>query len=504
MSRSVEQELKLLAPDELLLPRFDDLGLTPGPPESRVLVATYLDTPDLRLARSGASLRWRDDEACWVVKLPSRSASDVLTRDTYGFDGPLSTPAPAAVKLVTAIVRRVPLDVVARLTTRRTRIPLCDPHGKAVLEIDDDRVEAETMNGPVTFREIEAELLADDSSDRVLDDIRGRLQAVGAQKSDGLPKIVRALGERARRPPDVDPAARVPRAPTVEQVLGYALASSVAQLILHDPGTRTGEDPEDVHKARVATRRLRSHLRTFRSHLDQRWASALQDDLRWLGRAFGQVRDVEVLRERLVADAVNLEPQDHAAFGTVLALLDDQWRTARAHLLGVLDDARYVDLLERLVDAADHPRLSSDRPRDIVSSDDAIDELRSIVRRPWKKLRKALDRVSSDAPDEELHRARIRAKHARYAAEAVEAVFGKPARRYVRAVTAVQEILGEHQDAVVASAWLRTQAATLPSDGAFVAGELVAHEHAAARRARADLPDAWRRANRAQLRRWIN
>ncbi|TMK66754.1 MAG: CHAD domain-containing protein [Actinobacteria bacterium] len=332
MSRSVEQELKLLAPDELLLPRFDDLGLTPGPPESRVLVATYLDTPDLRLARSGASLRWRDDEACWVVKLPSRSASDVLTRDTYGFDGPLSTPAPAAVKLVTAIVRRVPLDVVARLTTRRTRIPLCDPHGKAVLEIDDDRVEAETMNGPVTFREIEAELLADDSSDRVLDDIRGRLQAVGAQKSDGLPKIVRALGERARRPPDVDPAARVPRAPTVEQVLGYALASSVAQLILHDPGTRTGEDPEDVHKARVATRRLRSHLRTFRSHLDQRWASALQDDLRWLGRAFGQVRDVEVLRERLVADAVNHEPQDHAAFGTVLALLDDQWRTARAHL----------------------------------------------------------------------------------------------------------------------------------------------------------------------------
>src|SRR5207244_9960042 len=188
VSRSVEQELKLLAPDELLLPRFDDLGLTPGPPESRVLVATYLDTPDLRLARSGASLRWRDDEACWVVKLPSRSASDVLTRDTYGFDGPLSTPAPAAVKLVTAIVRRVPLDVVARLTTRRTRIPLCDPHGKAVLEIDDDRVEAETMNGPVTFREIEAELLADDSSDRVLDDIRGRLQAVGAQKSDGLPK----------------------------------------------------------------------------------------------------------------------------------------------------------------------------------------------------------------------------------------------------------------------------------------------------------------------------
>ena len=98
------------------------------------------------------------------------------------------------------------------------------------------------------------------------------------------------------------------------------------------------------------------------------------------------------------------------------------------------------------------------------------------MRKPWKKLRAAVNDLGEDPPDEELHAVRIRAKRCRYAAEAVAPAVGKPAKQFAAAVEQVQEVLGEHQDAVVAGQWLRTHAA----DGggrverAFVAGELAA------------------------------
>src|SRR5439155_1633439 len=83
--------------------------------------------------------------------------------------------------------------------------------------------------------------------------------------------------------------------PSAGDVIRNALAASVARLIAHDPGVRLGDDPEDVHQARVATRRLRSDLRTFHSLLDADWTQALRQDLKSIGRDLGAVRDTEVL-----------------------------------------------------------------------------------------------------------------------------------------------------------------------------------------------------------------
>ena len=69
---------------------------------------------------------------------------------------------------------------------------------------------------------------------------------------------------------------------------------------------RRGGDPEVVHQARVATRRLRSDLRTFEHFVDHEWAAELRAELRWLGAELGAVRDVEVLRDRLRADVAQL------------------------------------------------------------------------------------------------------------------------------------------------------------------------------------------------------
>jgi CHAD domain-containing protein len=118
-------------------------------------------------------------------------------------------------------------------------------------------------------------------------------------------------------------------------------------------------------------------------------------------------------------------------------------------------------------------------------------------------LRDAVHDLDDDPPDPELHAVRIRAKRARYAAEAVAPAVGKSAKRFASAVEEVQEVLGDHQDAVVAGQWLREHVP--PGDGgaAFVAGQLVLVEAAAADASRQEWPSAWKAAKRSKLRRWM-
>jgi CHAD domain-containing protein len=130
----------------------------------------------------------------------------------------------------------------------------------------------------------------------------------------------------------------------------------------------------------------------------------------------------------------------------------------------------------------------------------AAEALRPSLEAPWKHLRTAIDAISDDPRDEALHAARIRAKRMRYAAEAVAPVFGKRARSFALAAADLQDVLGEHQDAVVAGAWLR-QVSAAKGQG-FVAGQLAAIEADAARRARDEWPAAWKALSKKRLRFW--
>jgi CHAD domain-containing protein len=140
-----------------------------------------------------------------------------------------------------------------------------------------------------------------------------------------------------------------------------------------------------------------------------------------------------------------------------------------------------------------------------VSADGADFELElgDLVAKPWKKLRRAVHDLDEDPPDRELHAVRIRAKRARYAAEAVAPALGKEARRFASAVADLQDLLGEHQDAVVAGRWLREHVPAGDGGAAFVAGQLVLVEADAADRSRAEWPAAWAAAKRPKLRRWM-
>jgi len=262
----------------------------------------------------------------------------------------------------------------------------------------------------------------------------------------------------------------------------------------HDPGVRLGDDPEDVHRARVATRRLRSQLRTFRGLLEVGWANSLREELRWLGTGLGTVRDKQVLAQRLRSRTTALAPEDGPAVTELAAELDSESAEARARLVLDMRSDRYVDLIDRLVEAARGPALTADaiRPASSVAP--------GLARVDWKRLRRAIRRLPDHPSDSDLHRNRILAKRARYAAEAAQPIVGKAALRFAEAATALQDVLGDHQDSITAQLRLR-EAGRGPR--AFVAGELAALEGEAAARDRAAWPAVWKKLNRKRLRSWM-
>ncbi|MDQ4132446.1 MAG: CHAD domain-containing protein, partial [Actinomycetota bacterium] len=286
--------------------------------------------------------------------------------------------------------------------------------------------------------------------------------------------------------------------PSMAEVVRAAVARSVARILSHEPGLRIGDDPEDIHQARVDTRRLRSDLRTFEAVVVEEWASPLRDELRWLGGLFGEVRDADVLLERLHRQSADLPSADHPGVRSLLRRLSKERAQARKRLLDAMTEPRYVQLLERLVRAANEPQL---RPE---AAAPACDELPKLVARPWKALDKAVAALPEDPPDADLHKVRIKAKRARYAAEAAAPVIGAPAVALGKALSALQDVLGEHQDAVVAEGWLREAAGRAGPDRALVAGELIGAQRAEAAACRAGWREVWEKADKKKLRAWLS
>jgi CHAD domain-containing protein len=203
-----------------------------------------------------------------------------------------------------------------------------------------------------------------------------------------------------------------------------------------------------------------------------------------------------VLLARLERRVAELDVADRDAGERVVDVLRHERSRARDELLGAMRSERYVALLERLLAAA----------RAVPASTNGLDlelEVSDLAVKPWKKLRHAVRSLGDDPPDRELHQVRIRAKRARYAAEAVVPAVGKGPRRFAKAVAHLQDVLGEHQDAIVAGQWLREHAPVDDGEAAFVAGQLAVLEAAAAQTSRDEWPAAWKRARARKLRRWM-
>lgn len=337
-----------------------------------------------------------------------------------------------------------------------------------------------------------------DLADRLV----SRFEAAGAEVlDDEAPPVLDLLGGRVRRPVVPDPSGKLAHDASAGEVVGLAITRAVSRLLANDLAIRLDLGPEGVHQARVATRRLRSDLKTFGGLLEPVWAGSTRDDLRWLAAALGEVRDADVLAERLGERIARLDAADQETAGWLLDEVITQRAAAGDRLDDVLAEPRYLALLDSLVAAANHPALTA------AADAEAVDTFDDLARRAWKPLRKAARRVVAAedplaVPVDEVHDVRIRAKRFRYAADAAAPV-DRAAARHAAVLATLQDELGELNDAAVAEAWLRARLPQADAEQAFVLGQLVAAERAELATRRASWLGPWRAVNRRKRRAWL-
>lgn len=260
----------------------------------------------------------------------------------------------------------------------------------------------------------------------------------------------------------------------------------------HVPEARPGADPEHVHIARVATRRLRAALRVFEDVLPLEVVD-LHAELGWIASQLGPVRDLDVQEQRLegISTALGL-------WAPVKPYAD--WLVERREKAQVDFDAALQS--ERFGALADRLRALNETAADARGTMPVEQDAPQRLHRAYRKLRKRGDPLTPSSAPEAFHRTRISAKRLRYAAEFFEPLYGKPAGALVDACVSVQDLLGDQQDGVVNREHIKEAAheSTWSTETALALGQLIqweAHHAEGLRRefkpAYKEVRAAWRR-----------
>ena len=464
------------------------------------LEATYFDTADLALTRAGITLRRRTGgaDAGWHLKLPMKEGR-------FEIHEPLSRAAksvPESLRtLLLAHTRDRTLQQIAVIRTHRTVHALLDEEGTALAEFCDDHVSAAVLDDdPLTWREWEVELVEGDAA--CLAAVGAMIEETGGRPSETR-KLAKALGDRMPIPHE-DVLPDPTRDDPASQVVHARLREQVAVLRLYDPLVRR-DAPDAVHKMRVAVRRLRNALATCRPLLVREQTEPVREELKWLAAVLGEPRDAEVMRQRLEEMLANEPPE--VVRGAGYRRMDEEMRgeytRARGRMLDDLGSDRYYALLDRLEELADKPPWT-DKASEPVDS-----VLRARVRHDYKRLAGRIE-FADEAEDtgereHRLHEARKAAKRVRYAAETVTGVYGKHAKKFVKAMKRVQARLGDHHDAYVTQERVRElgDEAASTGDNAFVFGVLHAREESALLETDSQFVREWSKASKKGRRRWL-
>ena len=366
----------------------------------------------------------------------------------------------------------------------------------------EDDVYAQALNGSAQvsrWHEVEVELTGGDR--RLLKAADQLLRRDGLRPAAESAKLERALASQLPRPASEPPL--TPSSPAGQVVLAYLRAQIDAVKRL-DPMVRRDE-PDSVHQMRVATRRLRSTLRSFGKIIRRSDTQELAGELKWLGDLLGEARDGEVLAGHLQAHLRQMPAE--LVVGPVQARVQGHFAPARAAahraVVAALDSQRYFSLLDEL------DRLAAEPPLTRRAARPAADVLPAAVlhdyRQTARRMRRARHTEAGPARDAALHQARKAAKRTRYAGEVVTPALGKEARRFTRRMKGLQSVLGEHQDAVIARQVERElgMGAHLAGENAFSYGLLTGRDACDGERLQAEAYQAWEQASRARYRRWM-
>jgi CHAD domain-containing protein len=260
------------------------------------------------------------------------------------------------------------------------------------------------------------------------------------------------------------------------------------RMLYHEPGTRLGENIEELHDMRVATRRMRAALRVFHDYLDWKKMAPFAKGLRRAGRTLGTVRDLDVFHDKMQTYLGTLPAERKAELDPLLAAWQARREQARQEMITYLDSARYVRFREQFgqflqapaAATASNPELEatassvSDTPFSVsgrigwagalpplTQDGDLIPQRVRHVVPVVVQVRLASVRAhgewvaAPDTPLERFHCLRIASKELRYALEFFQEVLGPESKALIATMKALQDHLGNLQDAIVACNLLR-------------------------------------------------
>lgn len=455
----------------------------------RRLVDRYLDTQDRRVGQAGLVLRIRRRGRSLEVTMKDtrpagagglRQRLEVTEAVPPGGLRELGTEGPVGRRL-SAVAGSRPLVDLLEVRTRRQPFSL-RAAGAEVAEIalDDTTIIVGSGQRPVQLRRVEVEVVPEwlDALAPVVDELRSATGLRPATLSKFEAGLL-AAGIGAPGPPDLGPSDVGP-ASTVGDLAFAVLRRHLRVLLAKEPGTRLGDDIEELHDMRVATRRLRAAIDLFAGALPAR-AQALREELRWLAAELGAVRDLDVQLERMDVmtqwavgweEAGHRPPLDH-----LRALLDAERAAARRDLLCALDSPRWARLADALVAMA---RQGPNRRLPAVRIPAAM-AVPALVSDRHRAVTSAARRARRTGIAADYHRLRIRCKRLRYSLEFTSGLYGTGTQPFIRKLTRLQDALGLMQDAEVASTRLfvlatgSPESGELPASTVFVMGAAAEH-----------------------------
>lgn len=450
--------------------------VTAGP--ERLLRDTYFDTDDWRVHRAGFTCRVREKDAGPELTLKSMAdpSEGIRTRRELTeqmMDGrePLAAPGPCG-ELLRAVAGKQPLGEIFRLQTRRRTFQLHDTEGEvAEIALDETSIPV-GEDEPVRLSRVEVEIGAGtiERAQRFVD----VMVAMAALAAAGPSKFEAALIATGQAPgdavPELGPTSMRPEMTAGEA--GFAvMRKHFGVFLANEGGTRLGEDIEALHDMRVATRRLRAAMAAFRPFLPPAM-ERYREELGWIAAALGVVRDLDVQLERMTEWREGLSAEGSRALDSIEGLLWARRAAGRKRMLAALDSRRFERFVARFAAVLRRGPPRSFEPAGMPILAAAPD----LLEKRYRRVRKLGDRITRTSPATDYHALRIDAKKLRYALEFVGPIYGKPATEFSQRVTALQDVLGLHQDAEIAAAtleemaggeWRRLGPATLLAMGAI-------------------------------------
>jgi triphosphatase len=445
-------------------------GVTIVPEPARELRDVYYDTEDWRLYRAGYALRVRRDnesaEATMKALMPSEGGirrRREISEPLKGVQTPKGIPGPVGER-VRRVAGTADLRPLFEVSTRRRTFALCSetPSSGEIVEDTSGNIRPQNSEqDAIVLAEValdESEIFANGGDSTHLSRVEVEVGS-DAAIHDGVRDFVEVLKEALKLRPTrtskfrtglsvagLSPEVALDLGPTeIDATLscgGVAFAilrRHFGQMLAHEPGVRLGEDPEELHDMRVATRRLRAALKLYSDFLPKR-SERYERDLRWVAGALGEVRDLDVHLEGLSEEA----SRNGEVLEEVVSLLRERRNEARRGMLEALDSNRY----ERLI-ASFSATLR--RGRSPTPTSPILEVAPNLIRDRYKKVRKSANRLSEDSPPEHYHDLRKKGKRLRYALEPLQEIYGKQAQKMVKLLKKIQDDLGDHQDFIVAS-----------------------------------------------------